>query len=363
MTIDTLPATRTDSLPERIQYSQALAASNLLPAQYRGKPENVLYAIEFGRSLGVEPIVAINQVHLIDGKPSASAGLVSALVRKARHRLRIWVERDDRGQLLRAVATIVRQDDPDFEFRAEWTIARAQAAGVTGKSVWKNYPEAMLKARAITEVAREACEEALNGIGYTPEELGADQNTDGAWIVTTAPSRPNKAGQTIRDAVTPAPAPAPAPGPAVEQGERMISGPQQKKLGALMRERGITERDTALEFVAGVIGREVASRNELTLAEAAKVIDTLESAPPVEEPVEADVVEDDTPEATQLMQQIVAAWRGSEAELTKTFNKAMGVPHKQATESELQAFLDQLRAGKHQPALRTTAAVSDEPGF
>jgi hypothetical protein len=31
----------------------------------------------------------------------------------------------------------------------------------------------MLKARAISEVARDACQEALSGVIYTPEELGA----------------------------------------------------------------------------------------------------------------------------------------------------------------------------------------------
>ncbi|WP_051864906.1 recombinase RecT [Streptosporangium roseum] len=303
MTID-LPANRTDSLPERIQYSQALAVSNLLPTQYRGKPENVLYAIEFGRSLGIEPIAAITGVHIIEGKPSASSGLISALVRRAGHRLRVWVERDANGTLLAAIATIIRKDDPDFEFRSTWTMARATSAGLTNKSVWKNYPEAMLKARAVSEVAREACEEELSGVGYTPEELGAEVNSDGSVVVTTAPARANQPGQTIRDAVArPAQAAEDLPAPATAT-ERMISDPQQKKLGALMRAHNITDRNTALAFVADVIGRPVDSRNELTMAEAGKVIDTLESAPPpTEQPPPApddevfdgDIV-DDTPE-------------------------------------------------------------------
>src|SRR5690606_5901831 len=179
MTIDNLPTYR-ESLSDRLEYSKALAISNLLPPQYRGKPENVLYAIEFGRSLGIEPIVAITGVHIIEGKPTASAGLISALVRRAGHRLRVWVERDDQGRLVKACATIHRSDEPDFEFRTAWTMARAQAAGLTGKQVWRTSPDAMLKARAITEVAREACEEALSGVSYTPEELGAEVNPDGS---------------------------------------------------------------------------------------------------------------------------------------------------------------------------------------
>lgn len=51
---------------------------------------------------------------------------------------------------------------------------------------------------------------------------------------------------------------------------------QVKKLGVLMREAGITARQDALDYVMSVIGRDVASRNELTKDEASRVIDALE---------------------------------------------------------------------------------------
>ena len=46
-------------------------------------------------------------------------------------------------------------------------------------------------------------------------------------------------------------------------------------IGALMGKAHITDRDLALQYVADVIGRPVASRNELSSAEASKVIDAL----------------------------------------------------------------------------------------
>jgi len=155
-------------LADRMEYAKALAPSDLLPKQYRGNPANVLIAIEYGRALGLEPMAAIQGVHIVEGKPTASAQLIGALVRNAGHRLR--VEGDDTG----AVAAIVRADDPEFEFRAEWTMERARQAKLADKGVWKQYPAAMLKARAITEVARDACPEVLSGVAYTAEELGHD---------------------------------------------------------------------------------------------------------------------------------------------------------------------------------------------
>ncbi|MEV6313396.1 hypothetical protein AB0M10_33010 [Streptomyces sp. NPDC051840] len=161
------------TLPDKMEYARALAASGMLPSQYRGQPANLLYALEFADSLGLHPMAAITGVHVIEGKPSASSALISALVRRAGHKLRVT------GNDQQATAQIVRADDPEFTFECTWTWARAEQAGLTNKKVWKNYPAAMLKARAITEVAREACEEALSGMHYTPEELGANVNEDG----------------------------------------------------------------------------------------------------------------------------------------------------------------------------------------
>lgn len=171
----TAPAT----LPDKMEYAKALAASGMLPAQYRNQPANLLYALEFADSLGLHPMAAITGVHVIEGKPSASSALISALVRRAGHKLRIT------GDDTRAVAQIVRADDPGFTFECTWTMDRAKQAGLANKKVWQNYPAAMLKARAITEVAREACEEALSGMHYTPEELGANVNEDGLPVDAT----------------------------------------------------------------------------------------------------------------------------------------------------------------------------------
>ena len=109
---------------ERWRYCQALADASLLPRAYQKAPANLLLALEYGSAVGVAPAIAIQGIHVIEGKPTASANLIGALVRKAGHRLR--VTGDERS----AVATIVRADDPDFEFRSEWTIDRARNAVV-----------------------------------------------------------------------------------------------------------------------------------------------------------------------------------------------------------------------------------------
>jgi hypothetical protein len=165
----------------QIELAKQLAASNLLPKQYQQRPENLLWAIQYAESLGVHPMVAVTSIHVIEGKPTASAQLIGGLVRRAGHKLRVTFDR----KTMTAVAQIIRADDPDHTFESVWDLDRAKSANLAGKAVWKQYPDAMLKARAITEVARDAAPESLYGVIYTPEEIGAnvDVDRDGEMIV------------------------------------------------------------------------------------------------------------------------------------------------------------------------------------
>jgi len=290
----------TDNLPERMEYSKALAASDLLPKQYRNSPANVLVAVEYGRALGLEPMAAIQGIHVVEGKPTASAQLIGALVRNAGHRLRVV------GDDTQATATIRRKDHPDFEFTATWTMQRAAKAGLAGKGSWAKYPAAMLKARAITEVARDACPEVLAGVSYTAEELGVDPVAAPAApapppvptvadpVVTVErddepmPLVDTTTGEILDDPLplTEEPVEAeivedePPAGPPATQA-------QMAKLGALCGALGL-DRDQRLTFAADVVGRPLESAKELTKAEASDVIEELQRELDTIEPASED---------------------------------------------------------------------------
>jgi hypothetical protein len=188
-----------DTMADKLAYARALAVSGLLPDAYRNQPQNVLWAIEYGQMLGLPSMAAITGVHVIKGKPTASAGLISALVRRAGHKLRVT------GDAQSATCQITRSDDPGFTFEVTWTLDMAVQAGLceikNGKPYarssknerlpWETYPASMLKSRAITQCARDACEEALFGLHYTPEEAGAEVDGDGNVVGgTVEPSLP-----------------------------------------------------------------------------------------------------------------------------------------------------------------------------
>jgi len=273
---DLVPHQPSGALSERMEFARALSTASLLPRAYQQNPGNVLLAMELGDALGIRPIQAINAVHVIEGKPSASADLIASLVRKAGHKLRI--SGDDRT----ATAQIIRADDPEFTYEATWTMDRAKAAGLAGKGVWKSYPAAMLKARAITEVARMGASDALYGVVYTPEELGAETTGDGEPITHISQVRKPTGSAALRAAVTPAPEPEPIdaevivePEPAPIEAPQLMTPRTRGQLFALFTEKGIEDRDEQIRGIAHIIGHPIASRSELTEDEAKSVVAVL----------------------------------------------------------------------------------------
>lgn len=362
------------ALAEKIEWAKFMQTANLLPRDYRNNPGNLLFAAEYADTLGVSRINAITSIHVIEGKPSASAELIAGLVRRAGHKLRVT------GDDTQCIAQIIRSDDPDFTYEARWDARKAQAAGLWGRGNWSKYPGAMLRSRAITEVARMAASDVLFGVVYTPEELGAEVDVDGNPLrgeritsveqVSPAPGATTAADRMrgfLSDAPTPQTGEAegsqaetpvaggeagsiPAGNPSASSTDDMITSAQLKKLGAGMRDVGLNDRASALAYVADVIGREITSRNELTKDEASRVIDALEKDQAAV--VDGELIDDPTPasaapEGDALWAQVVAAGRDYglvDDLLTDDIKNRVGVIAQDATDEQLQQYLEQLQA-------------------
>ena len=271
----------------QIEQAKALAAGSMLPGEYRNQPANVLIAMNLGQAMGLSPAESLYRIAVIKGKPTASAELIASNVRKAGHRLRVVVDE----QALSATATIVRADDPEFEFAVTRDMKWAQSMGLASNDNYRKQAPTMLANRAITAVARLACPETLYGVAYSSDEM---------YEVEQRPTPSSGLASVLAD---PSPAqvdapsadnPESAPKQESRAGEDSITSSQLKKIGAAMRERGITVREDALAYVESIIGREIASRNDLTKAEASDVIDAMETPfgqQPAPEPVEAEWTE------------------------------------------------------------------------
>lgn len=177
-------------LQERADYIARLAPSTILPTAYRGNAANAFVAAETGAALGLEPLQALASIAVINGRATLSSDLMAAVIRRAGHTLRI-VENSPES----VTATLIRADDKTFKFEVTWDKDKATKAGLWGqRGPWSQYPTQMLRARAITEVARQGASEALMGMIYSPEDFGATMTETGevieAEIVDEAPAKP-----------------------------------------------------------------------------------------------------------------------------------------------------------------------------
>lgn len=235
------------TLQDQMAFAKAVCQSDIIPTVYRGKPANILVAVGYGAPLGLTPMQSLQDISVINGKPTASASFIASHVRMAGHKLRI--KKDEKT--LSVTATIVRSDDPDYPISVTRDKAWAQQMGLLNKDNYRKQPLTMLTWRAITAVAREACPEILYGVQYSPDELhDLDTNSDvRAEVVDDEqqPSRQKRRGYGSRARQNP-----------VEQAEQQSQSctPEQTEaIFAMLRDCGVASNEEAEQVLYRLTGK------------------------------------------------------------------------------------------------------------
>ncbi len=138
--------------------------TEMVPKELRGNVPAIIATILKGRSIGLDDMSALTAIHFIEGKPTLSAETKVLLARRAGHSIT--------GEFKDGAVTVTgkRADNGD-EISVTWTKEMAQRAGLASKKNWSGYPEAMLWARAVSQLCRMLFADVLAGTSYTPEEL------------------------------------------------------------------------------------------------------------------------------------------------------------------------------------------------
>ena len=150
-----------------------------------------------GMEAGFTPFASITGIYVVQGRPGFSAQLLAqAIKRHPDYDYRV-LEKTDQVCRIRFLS---RGEELGVE---TFTIQMAERAGLIGKGgPWKQYPEAMLFARALTAGMRTHCPDALGGhSAYTPEELGATGTIDEQGMVTVTEVRERPMLTTTEDLV------------------------------------------------------------------------------------------------------------------------------------------------------------------
>lgn len=144
---------------QAVKLAQILVASRLLPRAI-ATPEAAFAVIMSGRELGLTAMQSLRSIHIIEGKPTMSADLMVALVKRSsvcRYFSLVESTAD------RATYETQRRDDPS-PTRLSFTMAEARDAGVAGKDNWRKFPAAMLRARAASALVRAVYPDVLLGV-------------------------------------------------------------------------------------------------------------------------------------------------------------------------------------------------------
>lgn len=163
----------TKSLAMINRLADRYANSDMVPATYKGKPDNCFVALELASRMDVSPILVMQNLYIVQGKPSWAGQACKALIdgcgkfTNSEYVMTGNAQDGSLGCYLQAVNKLTGK----LVKGTEITLKMANAEGWTSKngSKWKTMPEQMLKYRAAAFFARTECPEALMGFQTADE--------------------------------------------------------------------------------------------------------------------------------------------------------------------------------------------------
>jgi hypothetical protein len=183
------------SLEEAFKFADMLADSSIVPKDFIGKPGNILVAMQWGMELGLKPLQAMQNIAVINGRPSLWGDAVLALV-LASPLCEYIEEWEENGT---AFCKVKRKGKPEDIQR--FGDEEAKKAGLLGKQgPWSQYPQRMKKMRARSFAVRDNFADVLKGIQIA-EEVG-DYPTE--RDITPARQTPTQIAQSAAEKARPA---------------------------------------------------------------------------------------------------------------------------------------------------------------
>jgi hypothetical protein len=146
--------------------AKIVADSDFAPKDYRGKPGNCLIAMQYGADLGIPFLQAIQNISVVNGRPSLWGHLYWALVTNHRD----FVDAEEEIGAKGAKITLHRRGRKPVV--REFTEEMARTAGLLGKDSYKNYPHRMYQWRVRHWAGDDLFPEATRGL--IPREIAED---------------------------------------------------------------------------------------------------------------------------------------------------------------------------------------------
>lgn len=157
-----------------MQMAETLAKSTIIPREYQGNPSNCMIAVEMSVRLNTSPMMVMQNLHVINGRPAWSSQWIISMInnsRKYKTELQYEMGNSPEDGGLSCYAWAMDREGHKV-VGPKITMKMADAEGWIGKngSKWKTMPEVMIRYRAASFFGRVNCPDMIMGI-YSREEV------------------------------------------------------------------------------------------------------------------------------------------------------------------------------------------------
>lgn len=158
------------NFPEAIEFAKLIAHSGFVPKQFDGNPGAVLVAVQMGAEIGLSPMAALQNIAVINGRPSIYGDAMLAVV--VDHKDFGGIKEDDLPEISKkgSATCVLKRKGFENPVTSTYTVELAKKAGLWGKQgPWTNYPERMLKMRARAFAIRDMYPDVIRGLSMAEE--------------------------------------------------------------------------------------------------------------------------------------------------------------------------------------------------
>lgn len=171
------------------ELAMQVANTEFVPEALRNKPEMITAVILAGRELGLPPMQAMREIHMVKGRPSLSAEHLRAMVLAAGHEIGY-------GEVSSSIAEVKGRRRGETSWTViRWVLADAERAGLMRNDNWRKYPRQMLVARATADLIRMIFADVTHGIPAREELEESSGEPGGGGPGPDAPKATTKVGR------------------------------------------------------------------------------------------------------------------------------------------------------------------------
>lgn len=158
-----------DALNKAYNNAKIIAKSDLIPETYKGKPENVMIAMDMASRTGFSLMQIMQNLYIVRGKPSWSGSFCMNSIRACGKYdqvkyVTLGDNPTDRNYGVYVSAVDKSTGETVHGVTVTWDTVKAEGWDSKPGSKWKTMPELMFKYRAAAFFARTECPEVLQGV-------------------------------------------------------------------------------------------------------------------------------------------------------------------------------------------------------